>query len=61
VFKLKKPSPKGNRQAIIKVGEPINLQDYYQSYQKNKTETIEKLTQILQQAVQKNLLLQGES
>jgi 1-acyl-sn-glycerol-3-phosphate acyltransferase len=55
IFQLDKPSLKGSRQAIIKVGEAINLQDYYSSYQKNKTETIEKLTQTLQQSVQSNL------
>lgn len=56
VFKLNKPSPKGTREAFIKVGEIINLQDYYQSYQENKTETVEKLTKTIEQSVQNNLL-----
>ena len=55
VFKLNKPSRKGTRRAIIKVSNPINLVDYYQSYLQKKSETVEKLTQIIQQSVESNL------
>ena len=55
VFKLHKPSIKGVRKATIKVANPINLVDYYQLYLENKSETVEQLTQIVQQSVQDNL------
>jgi 1-acyl-sn-glycerol-3-phosphate acyltransferase len=55
VFNWDKPSQKGIRQAIIKIGTIIDLQDYYPSYLENKAETIENLTQILQYSVQNNL------
>lgn len=55
VFNWDKPSPKGTRQAIIKIATIIDLQDYYPSYRENKTATIENLTQILQESVQNNL------
>ena len=56
VFNLNKPSKKGTQQAIIKVSKIIDLQDYYPSYQENKVETIENLTQVLQESVQNNLI-----
>ena len=55
VFKLNKHSRKGTRQAMIKISKIIDLQDYYPSYQENKAETIENLTQIIQKLVQNNL------
>ena len=57
VFKLDRPSRKGTRQVMIKICKIIDLQDYYASYQDNKAETIENLTQILQESVQNNLNL----
>jgi 1-acyl-sn-glycerol-3-phosphate acyltransferase len=55
VFQLDKPSIKGSQEVRIKVGEPINLVDYYSSYKKNKIDTVEKLTKILQDIVSQNL------
>jgi 1-acyl-sn-glycerol-3-phosphate acyltransferase len=57
VFKLDKPSAKGTRQVMIKVCKIIDLQDYFLSYQKNKVETIENLTQFIQESVQNHLNL----
>ena len=57
VFNLDKPSSKGTRQAIIRISTIIDLQDYYPSYRENKVETIENLTQFLQESVQNNLHL----
>ena len=55
VFRLNRPAPKGDRQAIIRIGEPVNLQEYFHSYQHNRVETVEKLTNKVQQMVQDNL------
>jgi 1-acyl-sn-glycerol-3-phosphate acyltransferase len=56
VFQLHKPSIKGTQEVSIKVAKPINLQNYYSSYQNNKIETVEQLTQIVQESVQQNLI-----
>jgi 1-acyl-sn-glycerol-3-phosphate acyltransferase len=55
VFRLNRPFPKGHRQAIIRLGEPVNLQTYFSSYQHNRLETVEQLTEKLRQMVQDNL------
>ncbi len=55
VFRLNRPAPKGDRQAVIRIGEPVNLQEYFHSYQNNRVETVEELTKKLQKIVQDNL------
>ncbi|MBE9118407.1 1-acyl-sn-glycerol-3-phosphate acyltransferase [Lusitaniella coriacea LEGE 07157] len=55
VFRIDQPRPKGYRRAIVRVGDPIDLKDYFAAYQSNRTETVEKLTQMVQNAVQRNL------
>ncbi len=55
VFQLDKPSRKGSQEVRIKVGDPLNLVDYYSSYKKDKINTVEKLTQIVQEIVSQNL------
>ena len=57
VFQIDRPQPKGDRQACIKFGNPVNLKEYWSSYQQNRETTIVKLTQQLQQTVQDNLSL----
>ncbi|HEY9767454.1 MAG TPA: 1-acyl-sn-glycerol-3-phosphate acyltransferase [Coleofasciculaceae cyanobacterium] len=60
VFKIDRPKLKGRRQAIVKIGTPINLKEHWQvelnnslkpqSYSRQKV--IDNLTQAAQQAVQ---------
>lgn len=57
VFQIDRPQPKGDRQACIRFGNPVNLKEYWLSYQENRETTIVKLTQQLQQIVQDNLSL----
>jgi len=55
VFQIDRAKPKGRRQIITIVGTPINLRDYWQAYQTEKEQTVDRLTQIAQQEVQANL------
>lgn len=55
VFGIDQPPPKGDRKVIVKIGEPINLKDYFAKYQQDKSGTITALTQQIQQIVQNNL------
>jgi hypothetical protein len=55
VFSIDRPAPKGHRIAQVKLGEILNLQDYFESFQKSKSTTVNMITQQLQQAVQHNL------
>ena len=55
VFSIDKPVAKAHRQAVITVGKPVNLKDYFPDYQANRMPTVESLTEKIQQAVQKNL------
>jgi 1-acyl-sn-glycerol-3-phosphate acyltransferase len=60
VFDIDKPPAKGYRQARIKVGEPINLQDFFTEYQRDRASIINAVTLKVQQTVQQNLnLLNG--
>lgn len=60
VFKIDRPKLKGRRQAIIKIGIPINLKDHWQVETSNsvkpqsysRQQVIDNLTQAAQQAVQ---------
>ena len=63
VFKIDRPKSKGQRQAIVKIGTPINLKDYWQAnlgdratrQVSSRQQTIDELTQAVQQIVQSNL------
>ncbi|MBV9389185.1 MAG: 1-acyl-sn-glycerol-3-phosphate acyltransferase [Chroococcidiopsidaceae cyanobacterium CP_BM_ER_R8_30] len=55
VFDIDKPPPKGYRQARIKVGEPLNLKDFFAEYQSARTHTVDTVMLKIQQAVQNNL------
>lgn len=55
VFAIDRPPPKGHRIAQVKLGNALNLQDYFKSFQKSKSTTVAMITQQLQQTVQDNL------
>ncbi len=61
IFQIDRPKFKGQRQAIVKIGTPINLKDYWQQYQQNlqapssRQQLIDDLTNSMEQAVQANL------
>ena len=55
VFSINYPLPKGDRKVVIRLGEPVNLKEHFQSYKQNKVSTIEMLTHKIQQTVQSNL------
>jgi hypothetical protein len=60
VFDIDKPPAKGYRQARIKLGEPINLKDFFTEYQRDRASTVNAVTLKIQQTVQQNLnLLNG--
>ncbi len=52
VFGIDQPLPKGDRQVIIQVGEPVNLGQWGDRYLKDKSNTVTILTEQLHQAVQ---------
>ncbi len=55
VFAIDQPAPKGHRKARVKIGEPVNLKDFFERYQKNRAATINEVIINVQQAVQQNL------
>jgi 1-acyl-sn-glycerol-3-phosphate acyltransferase len=60
VFGIDQPKFKGRREIIAKIGTPINLKDYWQKEQSDRSSTsqakiIANLTNIIQQQVQENL------
>ncbi|NJP09228.1 MAG: 1-acyl-sn-glycerol-3-phosphate acyltransferase [Leptolyngbyaceae cyanobacterium RU_5_1] len=55
VFAIDKPPPKGHRLAQLKLGDPVNLRDYFERFQKAKSTTVNQVALHLQQAVQHNL------
>ncbi|MCW6037254.1 1-acyl-sn-glycerol-3-phosphate acyltransferase [Spirulina subsalsa FACHB-351] len=55
VFHLDQPPPKGHREVQVKLGNPINLKDYWSAYQEERPRVIEQLTRRVQQVVQDNL------
>lgn len=56
VFKVEIPEPKGLHEGWVKVGTPVNLQDYAEAYKGDRQETVTKLTEMMQFEVQNNLL-----
>jgi hypothetical protein len=55
VFSIDQPLPKGYRQVLMKIGDPINLKDYFQQYQQDRSKTVLMLTGKLRQIIQHNL------
>lgn len=55
VFQVGQPPPKGHRRVTLQLGNPVNLKDYFEQYQGDRTATVEALTHSLQQTVQQNL------
>lgn len=61
VFGIDKPRPKAHRQAFLRVGQPVNLQDYFEAYRSDRTTTVTHLVEQLQQTVQRNLDILSEA
>jgi hypothetical protein len=55
VFHIDQPPPKGYRRVLLRVGEPLNLNNYFADYQRDRTDTIATLTRQVQQIIQHNL------
>jgi hypothetical protein len=55
VFNIDKPRPKGHRQAVLSVAQPINLKDWFADYQQNRTTTVSTVVQTIHQMVQQKL------
>lgn len=55
VFQINQPQPKGDRTVLIQIGEPVNLKDHYEAFQRQRESTIEELRQGLWQQVQRGL------
>ncbi|UBF23917.1 1-acyl-sn-glycerol-3-phosphate acyltransferase [Kovacikia minuta CCNUW1] len=55
VFQIDQPPPKGHRKARVKVGEPINLREHFDAYQKNRSGVVNQLVLQIQKTVQQNL------
>lgn len=55
VFHIEHAQPKAPRIAHIRVSDPINLKDYLADYQRDRTGTIERLSQTLHHTMQSNL------
>ena len=49
------PEPKGLHEGWLKIGDPINLQDYAEQYKGDRQGTIAELTEKMQLQVQHNL------
>ena len=56
VFGIEAPLAKALRVAQVKIGDIINLKDYLDDYVQNKDNTVQTLTQKVQQTVQANVL-----
>ena len=55
VFGIDQPPPKGDRKAIIRIGDPVNLKDSFELYQQQRSVVVDRLTENLRQRVQENL------
>ncbi|MGG6293027.1 1-acyl-sn-glycerol-3-phosphate acyltransferase [Leptolyngbya sp. AN02str] len=55
IFNIDQPAPKGDCEVIVHVGEAVNLADYLEAYQRDRTSTTEQLTDRFRQAVQAGL------
>ncbi|MEA5466630.1 1-acyl-sn-glycerol-3-phosphate acyltransferase [Leptothoe sp. PORK10 BA2] len=56
VYQVEHIQPKAHRQAIFRVGEPINLKHYVADFRRDKAGTVGQLTEQLRQGVQTNLI-----
>lgn len=56
VFKVEIPEPKGLHEGWLKVGTPVNIQDYTEAYKGDRQGTVAHLTEMMQSEVQHNLL-----
>lgn len=61
VFNIDKPRPKAHRQAFLRVGQPVRLQDYLDAYSRDRAGTVATLVQQLQQTIQHNLNILSEA
>ncbi len=59
VFSIDQPPPKGYRNVLLRIGEPVNLKDHFERYQPDRSGTVSTLTQQTQQSVQRNLDILG--
>jgi len=55
VFSIDYPPPKAHRRVMLQVGEPVNLQHYYQDYVSDRSGIVQHVTQQLQNSVQTKL------
>lgn len=55
IYQIEQPKYKGIREAWLQIGQPLNLKDYFEAYQENKTQTIEMITEEMRDRVQQNL------
>lgn len=55
VFDIDKPPAKGYRQAKVKIGEPVNLKDFFADFERDRAGTVNAVTLKIQQSVQHNL------
>nr|WP_246564232.1 1-acyl-sn-glycerol-3-phosphate acyltransferase [Leptothoe spongobia] len=55
VYQIEHIQPKAYRQAIFRIGQPINLKHYVADLRRDKAGTVARLTKQLRQAVQDNL------
>ncbi|MFP4008351.1 MAG: lysophospholipid acyltransferase family protein [Spirulinaceae cyanobacterium] len=52
IFGINQPPPKGYRHAICRLGNPINLKDYFEDYKQDKTKTVTSLAQQFEATIQ---------
>ena len=55
VFHINYPPPKAHRQVVLRLGKPINLRHHYDAYLGDRSQTVQQVTQQIQNAVQANL------
>jgi hypothetical protein len=55
VFGIDRPPPKDYRQALVYIGKPVNLKDYFPNFQRDRATTVTQLVDELQSRVQQNL------
>jgi 1-acyl-sn-glycerol-3-phosphate acyltransferase len=56
VFGIDQPIPKGQRQALVWIGEPVNLKEFLSDFERDKTATVQYVTDRLHQTIQTNLI-----
>jgi len=61
IFKIDQPSPKGYRQAYLRIGKPINLKQHVADYRRDRATTVDQIVQQLHQTVQRNLDVLSEA